>query len=74
MRQRGQAIAIVMVEDGIGITLLPRRVIDAGAARNALLALTPLRGAWPREAILAWRKSSARQDDFERSQSPASTG
>lgn len=59
------ATLIAMVEEGIGITLLPQLVVDAGATRNAALALTPLDGAWPREVILAWRKSSARAEDFQ---------
>ncbi|GKY86235.1 hydrogen peroxide-inducible genes activator [Sinisalibacter aestuarii] len=59
------ATLIAMVEEGIGITLLPQLVIDAGATRNANIALTPLEGAWPREVILAWRKSSARAEDFK---------
>lgn len=58
------ATLIAMVEEGVGITLLPQLVIDAGAARHAEIALTPLEGAWPREVILAWRKSSAREEDF----------
>jgi len=58
------ATLIAMVEEGIGITLLPQLTIDAGAARNSGVALTPLEGAWPREVILAWRKSSARADEF----------
>lgn len=60
------ATLIAMVAEGIGITLLPQLVIDAGAARGAEIALTPLEGAWPREVILAWRKSSARAEDFRR--------
>ncbi len=59
------ATLIAMVEEGIGITLLPQLVIDAGAARGGGVALTPLDGAWPREVVLAWRKSSARAADFE---------
>lgn len=59
------ATLIAMVEEGIGITLLPQLVIDAGATRNSNLALTPLEGAWPREIVLAWRKSSARSQDFQ---------
>lgn len=59
------ATLIAMVEEGIGITLLPQLVIDAGATRNSNLALTPLDGAWPREIVLAWRKSSARSQDFK---------
>lgn len=58
------ATLIAMVEEGIGVTLLPQLVIDAGATRNSGVVLTPLEGAWPREVILAWRKSSARAEDF----------
>lgn len=59
------ATLIAMVEEGIGVTLLPQLVIDAGATRNSGVALTPLEGAWPREVVLAWRKSSARAEDFK---------
>lgn len=58
------ATLIAMVEEGLGITLLPQLVIDAGATRNSDLNLTPLEGAWPREVVLAWRRSSARSDEF----------
>jgi len=58
------ATLVAMVEEGLGITLLPQLVIDAGAARNADIRLTPLDGACPRHVVLAWRKTSARADDF----------
>lgn len=58
------ATLVAMVEEGLGITLLPQLVIDAGATRNADIRLTPLDGACPRHVVLAWRKTSARADDF----------
>jgi len=55
---------IAMVEEGLGNTLLPQLVVDAGATRNSDIALVPLEGAWPRQVVLAWRKSSARSEEF----------
>lgn len=54
-----------MVAEGLGITLLPELMIDAGATKGQGIALTPLEGAWPREVILAWRKASARVEEFQ---------
>ncbi|MGC9368453.1 MAG: hydrogen peroxide-inducible genes activator [Paracoccaceae bacterium] len=58
------ATLVAMVEEGLGITLLPQLAIDAGAARHADLSLVPLRGACPRHVVLAWRRSSARTEEF----------
>lgn len=55
---------IAMVEEGLGTTLLPQLVIDAGATRNSDIQLIPLEGAWPRTVVLAWRKNSSRSEDF----------
>lgn len=55
---------VAMVEEGLGITLLPQLAIDAGVTRNTDIQLTPLFGTKPREVVLAWRKSSARSEDF----------
>ncbi|PZX12791.1 LysR family hydrogen peroxide-inducible transcriptional activator [Palleronia aestuarii] len=55
-----------MVEEGLGITLLPDLAIAAGAVTGQHLSLTALRGARPREIVLAWRKSSARAETFDR--------
>lgn len=56
---------LAMVEEGLGITLLPRLALDAGAARAHALALTPLPEACPRRVVLAWRPTSARGAEFE---------
>lgn len=55
---------VSMVEEGLGITLLPQLAIDAGAAEHANLNLTPLAGACPRRVVLAWRRTSAHGGDF----------
>lgn len=55
---------VSMVEEGLGITLLPQLTIDAGVARGARVALAPLEGACPRRIVLAWRKTSARSEEF----------
>jgi LysR family hydrogen peroxide-inducible transcriptional activator len=55
---------IAMVEEGLGITLLPQIAIDAGIVNGHDVALTPLKGACPRRLVLAWRRTSARADDF----------
>ena len=53
-----------MVEEGLGITLLPDLAVDAGAAKGHRLALAPLEQARPRAVVLAWRRSSAQSDFF----------
>lgn len=50
---------IAMVEEGLGITLLPQLALDAGAARGHALELRDLPDACPRQITLAWRASSA---------------
>ncbi|MBN2907584.1 MAG: hydrogen peroxide-inducible genes activator [Rhodobacteraceae bacterium] len=55
---------VSMVEEGLGITLLPQLAIDAGAARGEGLSLVPLSGACPRRVVLAWRPTSARGAEF----------
>lgn len=53
---------VAMVEEGLGITLLPQLALDAGAARGHALSLSELPGACPRRVTLAWRKSSAQSN------------
>jgi LysR family hydrogen peroxide-inducible transcriptional activator len=54
-----------MVEEGLGITLLPQLAVDAGIARGHDLALTPLPGACPRRVVLAWRATSPHVARFQ---------
>lgn len=55
---------ISMVEEGLGITLIPNIAVDGGITRGHKISLTPLKGAFPRRVVLAWRPSSAYSADF----------
>ncbi|UOM35912.1 hydrogen peroxide-inducible genes activator [Acuticoccus sp. I52.16.1] len=55
---------VAMVEQGIGLTLLPNVAVAAGVARGHDVALTDLAGARPRRVVLAYRASSAQKDLF----------
>ncbi len=57
---------VQMVDNGIGITLLPQMALDAGILRGTGLAAVPLGGLRPsREIGLAWRRGSARRVEFQ---------
>ena len=51
---------VAMVEQGLGLTLLPDVAIAAGVASGGGVALTALPGARPRRIVLAWRRTSAK--------------
>lgn len=55
---------VAMVEEGLGITLLPELAVEAGIAEGHDVALVPAPGAAARRVVLVWRRSSARTDDF----------
>ena len=55
---------VSMVEEGLGITLLPQLAVDAGATRGHRVALLPLPGACPRQVVLAWRPGSPHTEVF----------
>lgn len=57
---------VSMVEEGLGLTLLPDLAVAAGAARGHEVTLTSLPEARPRHVVLAWRKSSSRSVLFAR--------
>ena len=57
---------VSMVEEGIGVTLLPGVATDAGLTRGHELHLSELAGATPRRVVLAWRKSTATAALFHR--------
>ena len=56
---------IAMVEEGLGMTLLPELAIEAGVTRGSTVKLIQLNGASPRRAVSAWRPSTVRAADFE---------
>ncbi|WP_083194909.1 LysR substrate-binding domain-containing protein [Pararhodobacter sp. CCB-MM2] len=55
-----------MVEEGLGITLLPQLAIDAGIVRGQSVSLTPLPTACPRKVVLGWRSTSPHAETFRR--------
>lgn len=60
------ATLVQMVENGLGLTLLPKMAIDAGILRGSRLQARPIaERAALREIGLAWRKTSARRAEFQ---------
>lgn len=57
---------IQMVAGGIGVTLVPQLAVDAGITRGTGISLTRLSKPASRQLGLAWRKTSARGDDYRR--------
>ncbi len=56
---------VQMVAGGLGITLLPKMAVDAGALANAGLVAKPLADAEAKRRIgLAWRRSSPRKAEM----------
>ena len=55
---------VAMVEEDLGITLLPKLAVDAGISKSHHLHLGDVEGAIPRDVALAWRKSSANADTY----------
>jgi len=56
---------IQMVDNDLGVTLLPEMAIDAGILRNTHVLARPLAAAHPaRRIALAWRRGSPREKEF----------
>jgi LysR family hydrogen peroxide-inducible transcriptional activator len=56
---------LAMVQEGIGLTLIPQLAVDAGIAGAHDVALVPLQRTCPRHVVLAWRPTSPRRPEFE---------
>jgi LysR family hydrogen peroxide-inducible transcriptional activator len=57
---------VQMVDNGLGVTLLPQLAIDAGILKGTTLAALPTTGEQPsREVGLVWRRGTGRQREFE---------
>ena len=57
---------VQMVDNGLGVTMLPQMAIDAGILQNTEVVARPLKAAAPsREIALVWRKGSPRAEEFE---------
>ncbi len=56
---------VQMVDNGLGITMLPEMAIDAGILANTDIVVRPLKSdADSREIALVWRRNSPRGDEF----------
>lgn len=57
---------VQMVDNGLGITLLPQLAIDGGILRGTRLTVIPFAGEQPNRTIgLIWRRGTGRRDEFE---------
>jgi LysR family hydrogen peroxide-inducible transcriptional activator len=57
---------VQMVDNGLGVTLLPRLAIDGGILGSTAVRVLPTTGAQPRREIgLVWRRGTGRQREFE---------
>ena len=56
---------VQMVDNGLGLTMLPEMALDAGILNGTNVVARPLKSANAnREIALVWRKNSPRGDDF----------
>ncbi|MXO59377.1 LysR family transcriptional regulator [Altererythrobacter salegens] len=56
---------VQMVDNGLGVTMLPEMAIDAGILHETDVVARPLKAKNPsREIALVWRKNSPRGDEF----------
>ena len=55
---------VQMVDNGLGLTLLPKMALDAGIIRGTRLTVRPLAASASRRIGLAWRGTSARAAEF----------
>lgn len=56
---------VQMVDNGLGVTLLPQMAIKAGLLHGTKLVVRPVQGGQAsRDIVLLWRKGSARAEEF----------
>ncbi len=56
---------VQMVDNGLGVTMLPEMALDAGILEGTSVVARPLKSDTPnREIALVWRKGSPRGDEF----------
>ena len=57
---------VQMVDNGLGVTMLPEMAVDAGILNGTEVVARPLKGASAkREIALIWRKNSPRSEEFK---------
>jgi LysR family hydrogen peroxide-inducible transcriptional activator len=56
---------VQMVDNGLGLTMLPQMAIDAGILHDTNIVARPLKAdhAW-RDIALIWRRNSPRAEEF----------
>jgi LysR family hydrogen peroxide-inducible transcriptional activator len=56
---------VQMVDNGLGLTMLPEMAIDAGILNGTQVVARPLKSnSANREIALVWRKNSPRTEEF----------
>jgi LysR family transcriptional regulator, hydrogen peroxide-inducible genes activator len=56
---------VQMVDNGLGVTMLPEMALDAGILEHTNVVSRPLESSQAsREIALIWRKNSPRADEF----------
>ncbi len=56
---------VQMVDNGLGMTMLPEMAVDAGILEHTQVVARPLESAHAaRHIALVWRKASPREKDF----------
>jgi LysR family hydrogen peroxide-inducible transcriptional activator len=55
---------VQMVDNGLGLTLLPKMAVDAGIIRGTRVTVRSLAGSPSRQIGLAWRATSSRTQEF----------
>jgi LysR family transcriptional regulator, hydrogen peroxide-inducible genes activator len=54
-----------MVDNGLGLTMLPQMAIDAGILNGTQIAVRPLESDHAvRQIALVWRRNSPRSEEF----------
>ncbi len=57
---------VQMVDNGLGVTMLPEMALDAGILEGTSVVARPLKSDTPnREIALVWRKGSPRGHEFK---------
>ncbi|BBC73605.1 LysR family transcriptional regulator [Altererythrobacter sp. B11] len=57
---------VQMVDNGLGLTMLPQMAVDAGILQGTDVVARPLKAPnASREIVLAWRKNSPRAEEFK---------
>jgi LysR family hydrogen peroxide-inducible transcriptional activator len=54
-----------MVDNGLGLTMLPEMAVEAGILNDTHIVARPLQSDRLREIALVWRKNSPRAEEFQ---------